>query len=830
MIKLAICLLALAGCGLPEKTHCATTDDCLGEHVCIDGVCQSTSPDACGPTRATCAAEATCTTMPDGAACVCNTGYEGNGLACADLDECAAASSPCATHATCTNQPGKFACACDAGFTGDGSYCVPKTFTKVAAAGGFTCALASDGGIYCWGTNVYGDLGDGTTAARDRPTQVGTATDWIDVDARTNLGCGIRTDHSMWCWGFGTTGQIGDGKNMSAYAPTMVISDKPGVGWKAMALGRQALCGIHDDGSLACWGFDRITGGSVTTPLAVGSDTDWTDVSVGTVRCGIRGMPGPLYCWGKSQFGDLGLGAITSQDTPAQVGTDLWKRVEVGYFNTCGIRSDNALLCWGNNTATQTALRYGNTPQQVGTATDWQAVSISTEGVLGLRAGGDAYAWGNNLFGQLGPSDALEIVQPAPLRGGLSGWSQVSSGNVHGCGIAAGRTYCWGTIGEGYLGNGVTTSLYAPTKIGSDRWTAIAGGTGQCGLRDDGALMCWGNSGTLGVGFGNTDPVWAPTRLGTDAWSAVAGTTSGSQNAAMCGISGGKPYCWGDNTKGQLGIGSTVSPQRSPVAVNVPGASTWTEIAIATHTCAIASDATLWCWGANDVGQLGTGTTSTTPTTAPASPLGGAWLHVAVTNYGFQNASMTCGIKTDHTLWCWGRDQPPDATQHLVPTQVGTDNTWASLSIGATANTTYLTGAATCAIKLNGTLWCWGLWLGDGTMTTSPTPVQVGTATDWKTVAAGGEICATRAGGTLWCWANLGLLGDGNPATYDTLSFSTVTMSPTQIGSDTDWSTAMTTGNGSSESCAIKTDGSLWCWGLQAAPIPGVEPTPVPVN
>ena len=99
----------------------------------------------------------------------------------------------------------------------------------------------------------------------------------------------------------------------------------------------------------------------------------------------------------------------------------------------------------------------------------------------------------------------------------------------------------------------------------------------------------------------------------------------------------------------------------------------------------ISSDSTLWCWGANESGQLGTGTTSVTPTMAPTAPLGGAWLHVVVTSYG--SHGMTCGIKADHTLWCWGADQPPDTTQHLVPTQVGTDNTWSSLSTGATAST-----------------------------------------------------------------------------------------------------------------------------------------------
>ncbi len=515
MLKYVICLLALVGCGLPEKNHCTTAADCLEDEACHDGTCQPTSHDACGPTRAACAADATCSDAQDALACTCNEGFSGDGLSCDDVDECAAAASPCSVHATCSNLPGSFACACSAGFTGDAtaSYCVPMRFKKIAAAGGFTCGLAEDGGIYCWGLNADGDVGDGTSLPRARPTQVGTATDWIDVDAHTIVGCGIRADHSMWCWGFGTNGQIGDGQSKDQYTPTKVVSDKPGIGWKAMALGRQGVCALHDDGSVACWGYDYVTGAIVTVPTAVDANTDWTDISVGTVLCGIRGTPGQLYCWGKSRNGDLGLGDTESQATPAQVGTDTWRSVHVGYYNTCGIRSDGSLMCWGDSPLTTSALQYGHVPQQVGTATDWQTVSLSSGGVIGLRAGGLAYVWGANDLGQLGVPLAREIVDATPISGPITGWSDIRSGNTHGCGIAAGQAYCWGSVSTGLLGEGTSTTLYSPTKIGADRWTAVAGGPGTCGLRADGALMCWGYDIDRGIGFGNTEPVWAPTRV-----------------------------------------------------------------------------------------------------------------------------------------------------------------------------------------------------------------------------------------------------------------------------------------------------------------------------
>ncbi len=573
-------------------------------------------------------------------------------------------------------------------------------------------------------------------------------------------------------------------------------------------------------------------------PVAVDANTDWTDISVGTVQCGLRGTPGHLYCWGESFNGNLGLGTTTTQATPAQVGTDTWKTIKTGYFNACGIRSDNALLCWGNDLGTNMSLQYGDTPQQIGTAIDWQTISMSSDGIIGLRAGGTAYAWGFNGTGQLGLPPANAIPQPTPLGEMVAGWSQVSSGIEHSCGIANGHAYCWGDIGDGNLGNGASTAFYNPTKIGSDSWTTLAGGPGLCGLRSDAALMCWGYNqvvgiASTGIGFGNTDPVWAPTRLGTDTWSAVASSTSIFGISASCAIRSGTPYCWGDNSSGELGLGNTTTPQLSPVAVNVPTGTQWTEIAISDHTCAIKSDATLWCWGANDTGQLGTGTTSDAPTLAPSSPLTGAWLHVAVAQYGFPG-SMTCAIKTDHTLWCWGQDPYPASTQHLVPTQVGTDTSWVSRSMANTGNNVSYNltlGVTTCAVKLDGTLWCWGQWLGDGTMNPSATPVQVGTAIDWKRVAVGGEICAIKTGGTLWCWGNENILGNGKPPAYDpTTNLVATATRPTQIGSDTDWSTVVTDGRFENVSCATKTDGSLWCWGYGAAPIPGFVTMPVPIN
>lgn len=782
------------------------------------------SNDACGDGLAKCDPNASCTDTSSGYACACNMGYDGNGLTCTDVDECSMSPAPCDSHATCTNTPGSFTCACDTGYIGDGTTCAPSSFKKIAAAGGFTCAVGTDGGLYCWGSNDFGQLGDGTYLPHARPVQVGTDTTWIDVDARFLKACGLKADHSVWCWGYGETGMLGDGQQKTENAPTMVISDKPGVGFKALSVGKPDVCAIHDDGSLACWGQDRITGAIHTKPVAVDANTDWTAIAVGNVHCGLRNTTGGnLYCWGKSQFvngGDLGQGNVQTVMTPTRVGTDTWSSVAMGYYNGCAIRQDGTLWCWGTNMSLVTSLQYGTAPMQIGTASNWTKISVSIDTIAAL-GGGTLFVWGDNLAGQLGLQNEAEIVNPTPIGGTITGWLDVHAGNSHQCGITPDHGYCWGAIGDGDIGNGVTVNYYSPTQIGTSRWMSISLGSANCGINDALQVECWGNVPQTGVGFGNTDPVWAPTILSSINYSFVRANT-GSGGATFCGVHVGNLACWGDNSTGQDAQGNTTSPQLSPIDVGKPPGGFWLSVDSTDHTCAITNANQLYCWGDNTNGELGTGTTSTTPTTTIGTALAGTWKQVAVGGAANFNGSNTCGIKFDGTLWCWGADQYPDvANAHMVPTQVGTATNWTQI---ATIQT------ETCGVRGDGTLWCWGTIVGDGSQNASATPHQVGTDTDWASVGVGSEVCAIKTTGTMWCFANefSTPLGNGKDMTdFVTLQIP-VTLTPVQIGTDTDWGSVSPGGGGMS--CALKKDGTLWCWGDGAAPIPQFVAVPTLID
>jgi alpha-tubulin suppressor-like RCC1 family protein len=259
-------------------------------------------------------------------------------------------------------------------------------------------------------------------------------------------------------------------------------------------------------------------------------------------------------------------------------------------------------------------------------------------------------------------------------------------------------------------------------------------------------------------------------------------------------------WSWGSNYYGQLGVGTDDTITRSS-PTQVAGASTdWKQFSPGFYHCgAIKNDGTLWMWGYNANRQLGFSGAPTVPT-----KLG------TLTNWKLVELGWyySMAIKTDGTLWSWGLNSNGslglgDTTTRTTPTQVGTLTDWNLISNGHNGHT--------LAIKTDGTLWVWG-WNSSGQLGLNHvdnvlSPVQLGSATDWKFVNCTQMASyAIKTDGTLWAWGNNneGDLGQG-----DIIHRS----SPTQIGSLTDWKTVE---GYNQHSIALKTDGTLWGWGRNA--------------
>jgi alpha-tubulin suppressor-like RCC1 family protein len=766
-----LALLGVAGCnallGIPDTTQ-GNFDEC-----------------AAGVAR--CDANATCTDTPDAYTCACKPGWKGDGFSCVDVDECATA-NPCDPHAACTNSTGSYSCACNAGYTGDGASCVPQ-FTKLAVGASFTCGIAVDSTLWCWGANNSGQLADGTTEPHARPRQVGTRADWTDVDGKFGYACGSHTDHSLSCWGNNDKGQIGDGSQGDVkLSPTPVMST---MGFKAFSTGQFGVCAIRDDGSMVCWGFVQPGNHYYPMPTQVGTDIDWTQISTGFSNyCGIRSTTGGnLYCWGNAGRGELGVMASTA--TPTRINTDTWLNARLFLDHGCGVRTDGALLCWGKSSygALGTGVDVAGpiAPTQIGSDMDWASAYAGVDVSGAVKSNGVAYFWGDDTLGGLGSAQIGILNQPTAMSGT---WDSITLGWDHSCALHGGHASCWGYPGLGALGDGTMGARTVPTRVNSASWISVATSmSATCGVRIDGTLFCWGYNFPYGVGLGDALPAPFPARVTAtnNSWS------SPSINFTICALQNGLRACWGDNSYGSVGNGSSGAAVLT--AASVAG-TVWSEISTGwTHTCAIKqSDSSLWCWGNDDYAALGDG--GGTSTTGPTTALAGAWLHVSA---GYNH---TCGVKTDHTVWCWGDNstgQLGDNTKIMktTPTQEATLATdWAQVSMEAWS---------TCGVKTGGQLYCWGNSAGDGTTMDRPLPQPVGTDTDWKQVSPGDLVtCAVKTGGTLWCWGDNGFyeLADGTTqAKYD----------PRQVGTDSDWSMVSTGTNYGV--CAIKSDKSLWCWG-----------------
>lgn len=357
-----------------------------------------------------------------------------------------------------------------------------------------------------------------------------------------------------------------------------------------------------------------------------------TEVAVGNAHsCALRN-DGSLWCWGRNNAHQLGLGSpsgCTDGPTgdacsePQRVDeTNDWTAVAAGSDHTCALRADGSLWCWGSNSWGQLGLGYdvweSDVPARVGQGANWQALALGGEHTCALQGDGSLWCWGVNASYQVyGGRDCLDTGCVVPRQVGTAlDWTGAGLGYAHTCGLRSdGSLECWGDLPGG---GGIRL---APEAVpGPTNWSAVVGRNARaCGIRDDQTLWCWGSNsfGELGLG----DPALcsdslclAPTQVvGNQAWAAVAlGFTH------SCAITAsGALYCWGNNADGQLGLGDTQG-RSAPAAIDV--SVSWSKVAAGgAHSCAIGPQGALACWGSNTYGQLGLGKTSASPELRPVA-------------------------------------------------------------------------------------------------------------------------------------------------------------------------------------------------------------------
>jgi len=702
------------------------------------------------------------------------------------------------------------------GSDGPGSAAI---WTSLAVAEKHSCGVTTEGALYCWGSNEFGQLGDDTLGHRLSPTREATgASDWESVSAGDRHTCGVKADGSLYCWGRRTEGQLGTGG--AGYDPPRRTPERVtggAEGWVSVAAGGSHTCGVKTDGSLYCWGSngggrlgDGTTGERRTPTREASRADDWASVSAGDEHtCAVK-TDGSLHCWGRNAAGQLGDGTTADRRTPTQEtsGASDWASVAAGWRHTCGVKTDGSLHCWGRNTADQlgdgtTVDRRAPTREASGAA-HWASVSAGWRHSCGVKTDGSLHCWGRNVSGKLGDGTTTNRATPSPETSGATDWVWVGAGERHTCGLKEdGSIHCWGWNSDGQLGDGTTTDHRTPTReaSGATDWrAAAAGGEHSCGVKVDGSLLCWGRNHAGQLGDATTTTRRTPTdeASGASDWVTVA---TGERHT--CGVKiDGSLLCWGSNYYRQVGAPTSTSP--SEPTQEASGATNWATVSAGeAHTCGVTADGAVLCWGRNWIGELGIGTASSALHFMPTPLANGAsdWREVSTGD------RHTCGVTTDGALYCWGRNvdrQLGDgtATERLTPTQEASGaSDWLSVSAG---------GVHTCGLKTEGSIFCWGDnghgQLADETAIQRARPSQESSqANDWASVSAGSaHTCGTKTDGSLYCWGmnEHGQLGDGTTIERPT---------PTREASDaTDWTSVSA---GTDHTCGVKTDGSLHCWG-----------------
>ncbi len=357
-------------------------------------------------------------------------------------------------------------------------------WNHIAAGTYATCGIRVGNTLWCWGSGHFGALGTGQTAAQDQPQQITRPTaGWASVTAGWNYGCATRSDGSLWCWGYNAFGELGIGTTTNAARPNQVTTPAS-TGWTSVTAGIYHTCATRSDGTLWCWGWNGLgelgigsTTGQhapkqVTTPAADG----WASVTAGGTHTCANRSDATLWCWGYNHNGQVGNGTATGQDAPQQVTTPAaggWASVTAGNVHTCAIRSDATLWCWGWNGYGQ--LGIGSTtdqdrPQQVTfpASTGWTSVTGGAIHTCATRTHA-LWCWGYNGFGQLGIGSYADQVQPhRVVVPSTTGWSLMALGDDQTCATHTGSTlWCWGWNAYGQLGIGSTTSQNLPQQVAS---------------------------------------------------------------------------------------------------------------------------------------------------------------------------------------------------------------------------------------------------------------------------------------------------------------------------------------------------------------------------
>lgn len=498
-----------------------------------------------------------------------------------------------------------------------------------------TCAELSGGDLKCWGENSDGQLGTGTTTEESVPTQVrGLVTGVTQFDLGQEHTCAIVGGDAE-CWGIEADGVLGNGSMAAANipVPTPVFgletppSGGPG-GPLELAAGFVHTCVLNTEGNVACWGagFDGQLGSGnllnhdIPTPVVglprPAGEVDSVDMGYPTA-CALNAALG-IDCWGYL-VGNGSLNSYSKAQSVTDLPTGSYTQVSAE-DGACALSASGHLACWGldkwGEVGNGTTEKYVTTPTAISLPGRVEEVSRGGWTTCALVWGnasepGVGYCWGDNAEGGVGDgSTSTDVDIPTRVKDLNDDVTQIAAGGVFGCALLkAGLVQCWGDNRDGDLGDNSTIRSSVPVTVsGLTGVVQLALGVSfGCALLKTGAVECWGenDSGSLGNGLGVTSHVPVAVR-GINASNPAVSIAAGTQTACAT-LRSGAVECWGDNTDGELGNGSSASDSLVPVAVSGLTSNGGVASSSGFGFCALDMSDVAYCWGSNTYGQLGDG-------------------------------------------------------------------------------------------------------------------------------------------------------------------------------------------------------------------------------
>lgn len=371
------------------------------------------------------------------------------------------------------------------------SFSFGQCWNSVSGGTFHSAGVKNDGTLWTWGYNVDGQCGQGNNINNyPVPTQVGNQNNWLKVFAQSKSTFAIKTDGTLWAWGLNNFGQLGDGSTVNKNTPVQIGTETT---WNKVASGFGHTLGLKTDGTVWGWGtnLDGQLGvgssiSSSSSPIQIGTASNWSDISVGGQHSLLLKSNGTLWSCGYNNKGQLGIGNNSNVNTPTQVGVEnLWTSISCGVDFSAGIKN-NFLFTWGNNSSGQLGIGNNsnqNIPTQVTNVGEWNYISTGAFFTIARKTDGNLWSWGINTDGQLGNGSTMGAGQNSlvPVLVSLSNdIVQINGGGFHILSVKSdGELWAWGLNGSRQLGNNtnlnsnIPIGIPCPTTLNIDNYSKI---------------------------------------------------------------------------------------------------------------------------------------------------------------------------------------------------------------------------------------------------------------------------------------------------------------------------------------------------------------------